>query len=422
MRILFVEDNPADARLLLERVADAGPPELELRHVENLAAAREALDRAMFDAALLDLSLPDADGMSGLLALQERDPALPVVVLTGREDPAFAASMVKGGAQDYLLKAEIDASMLERVLRYAVERKRIETELRNTSRRLEATVEQVRRQRRSLALLNEMSATLQGQTSLAEGIERAARILPQLLPGTAGTLESLPGAVAVQWGTPAPDGEYSTRLPLRAQDSEVGALHLSGEADEEMLSAIVRQLGLSLYTIGLHDDLFQQSVRDPLTGLFNRRYLLETVRRELRRALRGGRPLSLLFLDVDRFKQINDRCGHQAGDRVLQGIADLLASNFRTEDVVSRYGGEEFLIALPDAGLEDSLRRAQQLARAVTEIDFGLAAGPEQITVSVGVATFPDHAADLDALIAAADTALYRAKEAGRDRVVAAAR
>ena len=421
MRILLVEDNEADARLLREVVADGVTRRLDLHHVASLADAGAALAAGAFDAALLDLSLPDADGMSGLVALQELAPQLPVVVLTGREDPTFAASMVKRGAQDYLPKSDVAARTLERVLRHAVERKRSETELRAASHRLETTVAQLVQQRRSLALLNELSAELQLQTTVADGIERMVPYLEQLLPGSAGHLVAGAEPASASWGTPPPLVDPGLkRVPLRAQGRQVGTLHLEGPVAAELLQTLVRQLGQSLYTIGLHDDLFQQSVRDPLTGIFNRRYLLETVQRELRRAQRAKRPLSLLFLDIDRFKGINDRWGHQTGDAVLVAIAELLVASFRAEDVVSRYGGEEFVIALPDANLQDSYRRSEQLRSAVMQLDFESHQRVGTVTASIGISTFPEHGSDLEALIGAADRALLRAKEAGRNRVVVA--
>jgi diguanylate cyclase (GGDEF)-like protein len=144
----------------------------------------------------------------------------------------------------------------------------------------------------------------------------------------------------------------------------------------------------------------------------------ETLEREIHRARRGGRPMSVLMLDVDSFKQRNDVFGHEGGDTVLREIAGLLRANLRKEDIPCRYGGEEFILVLPDAALQGASQRAEQLREAVKRLSIpyqGQKIG--SITVSIGVAAFPEHGHDGHALLQAADAALYQAKRDGRDRV-----
>ena len=166
--------------------------------------------------------------------------------------------------------------------------------------------------------------------------------------------------------------------------------------------------------------LHEQTIRDPLTGLFNRRYLDESLERELSRAKRDGLPLSLLMVDIDCFKKLNDSYGHQAGDEVLKRLGDLLSRGARGGDLPCRYGGEEFLLVLPTMSLESAVERADQwrVAFAGERVEFADQA--LSATLSVGVASFPDHGATRDELIRAADQALYAAKNAGRNQVVVA--
>lgn len=164
--------------------------------------------------------------------------------------------------------------------------------------------------------------------------------------------------------------------------------------------------------------LNEQVITDPLTGLNNRRYLMDFLQRELERARRSNTPVAAIMLDIDYFKRINDAFGHSAGDFVLQEMARLLNQHIRGSDMVCRYGGEEFLLILPGATLEGTRQRAENIRALVKTLNLqfnnrslGI------ITVSLGIALFPDHAATGDALIQAADEALYESKEAGRDRV-----
>lgn len=165
-------------------------------------------------------------------------------------------------------------------------------------------------------------------------------------------------------------------------------------------------------------ELREQAIRDPLTGLYNRRYLDETLERELARALRQHYPLSAVMIDIDRFKQVNDTLGHAEGDLILRSFAKLLIRHTRTEDTIYRYGGEEFLVLLPNSSCEDALKVAEKWRSAFQEAHAADPAKPIHATVSCGVAEFPADAKTGAELLALADKALYRAKETGRNRVV----
>jgi diguanylate cyclase (GGDEF)-like protein len=181
---------------------------------------------------------------------------------------------------------------------------------------------------------------------------------------------------------------------------------------------VAELLGLSLANFRLRETLRSQSTRDPLTGLFNRRYMEDSLERELHRAAREEGTLGTIMLDLDHFKALNDQAGHVAGDRVLRSLADLLRSHVRAGDVVCRYGGEEFTVLMPDAGLDETLARAEILRAAVEDASR---TEPLPVTISAGVAVYPVHASSGSELIDAADAALYAAKARGRNRVMTAA-
>ena len=170
----------------------------------------------------------------------------------------------------------------------------------------------------------------------------------------------------------------------------------------------------------LQAQLREQAVHDPLTGLHNRRYLDETMERELVRAARYGQPIGVVMCDIDHFKVVNDRYGHPAGDEVLRAIAGLLNAGGRGSDIACRYGGEEFVLLFPDMPRDAAYARAERLRVAVAAKRITSGAAGIQITASFGVAVFPDNGKTVDALIGAADQAMYEAKMAGRNRVVVA--
>jgi diguanylate cyclase (GGDEF)-like protein/PAS domain S-box-containing protein len=218
-------------------------------------------------------------------------------------------------------------------------------------------------------------------------------------------------------------------IPILAQGEAFGIMHFQATdevptlADSELSlkTTFAGHVGLSVANIRLREALHTQSIRDPLTGLYNRRYLGETLERETRRAVRAEHGLGVLILDLDHFKKFNDTYGHDAGDTVLRETATFLTKSVRAEDIVCRYGGEEFVVVLPMADLKASQARAEHIRarlRELTILHQGRSVG--MLTVSVGVAELPTHGTDGKQLLEAADAALYRAKREGRDRVFVA--
>jgi diguanylate cyclase (GGDEF)-like protein len=175
-------------------------------------------------------------------------------------------------------------------------------------------------------------------------------------------------------------------------------------------------------SLKLRQRLQEQSIRDPLTDLFNRRFMDESLETEILRATRNSRPLSLILIDIDHFKRFNDTFGHDAGDHVLQSLADLLRKFFRASDVCCRHGGEEFAIILPDSSLQNAVVRATSLRTEVKRLNLIYdKQNLGSVTVSIGVAAFPEHGSSASALLKIADRCLYESKASGRDVVTAAA-
>jgi diguanylate cyclase (GGDEF)-like protein len=208
-----------------------------------------------------------------------------------------------------------------------------------------------------------------------------------------------------------------------AQGETIGLLCLVPVAGAVPASVaeVAEMLGLRLANLRLRDVLRTQAIRDPLTGLFNRRYLEETLSREAARAGRNQSPLALMVFDVDHFKRFNDSHGHAGGDVMLQQVGSVLARSFRDSDVVCRFGGEEFVVIAPDCAADCAVARAETVLREMREqtvvIDGKQVAGA---TISAGVAVMPDHGTDPDVVFRAADAALYQSKASGRDRVTLA--
>ena len=222
-------------------------------------------------------------------------------------------------------------------------------------------------------------------------------------------------------------------VPMMAYGEVIGNLHLSlleqvvsehDEAPDDVRQVAMMasdQIALALANLKLRATLQYQSTRDPLTQLYNRRYLIESFEREISRSLRSKKSVAVLVLDIDHFKRYNDANGHDAGDHVLREFGATLRQTIRGSDIACRYGGEEFVVVLPESSAADALARAQDLRKKVASMTLDYRAQQlGQVTVSVGVASFPEHGMTVEAVLGAADCALYQAKGHGRNCVMLA--
>jgi diguanylate cyclase (GGDEF)-like protein len=214
-----------------------------------------------------------------------------------------------------------------------------------------------------------------------------------------------------------------TSNPGMPAEAWAGAATFLSDARRRLATAVAEHTAMALANLSLRETLRHQSIRDPLTSLFNRRYFEESLEREVRRAQRRGTSLGVIMLDLDRFKLFNDSFGHEAGDVLLRAFGELLRRKVRGEDVPCRYGGEEFALLLPEASLEAARERAEELRLAAKGLQVAYQdhlLGP--VTLSLGVAVYPDQGISGQTVLRAADAALYQSKTDGRDRVTAALR
>lgn len=231
------------------------------------------------------------------------------------------------------------------------------------------------------------------------------------------------------------EGQYLC-VPMLAGGEVIGILHINfdssikkcqespdfklfNEQRIQLIVTIAERIALAISNLNLKESLRQQSIRDPLTGLFNRRYMEESLDREIARAKREKNSIGIIMFDIDHFKKFNDNVGHDAGDALLKELGIFLRKTTRAEDIVSRYGGEEFIAVLPSATLDETESRAEQLRIGVAKLTaYHLGKPLDKCTISLGVAAFPMHGQTIDILLKNADTALYRAKKEGRNKVV----
>ena len=375
------------------------------------------------------------------------------------------------------ISVEINAGMMQYEGRPAVlglirdisESVLIQNELKTTNAELKLTIEQLEQRNREVTLLNELGDRLQKCASVEEAYAVIAEFSLKLFPALSGALYMLDSSnkttqAVASWGDPglhsfsflardcwalrteknyifkdAQMGPYCSHLPetqpdarlpfacipLIVQGETLGVYHLRGlparsqGAWEQLAITVAEYTAVSLANLNLRETLHIQSIRDPLTGLYNRRYLEEALGRELSRAVRYQHQVVLIMLDIDEFKSYNDRIGHEAGDIVLRRLSEFLLENIRGGDIVCRYGGDEIVLILPEVSLEDGRRRAEQLRQGAKKLEITVNGRIlNEFTISLGVASFPEHGLTAQSLLRAVDAALYQAKENGRDYVV----
>ena len=371
-----------------------------------------------------------------------------------------------------------DGSLTICSVRDVSEQAAVRTELETMNRKLTAGLRALEKKSDELRRLTELLELLHGCITEPEANEIISRLLTRLLPHTAGAVYLLnPSRNLLQstsrWGenagtlTPhfAPDDCWALRrgrlyaardmdstvqckhvnpqhagylcVPMLAQGDILGILHVlippngvgaddteaEGRVDSiRVLSiAIAEQIGVALANLRLREQLRNQSIRDPLTGLYNRRFMEEALDREIARTKQSAGYLSLVAIDLDHFKQLNDSLGHEGGDLVLREIGAMLGKHLHGGELGCRLGGEELLVILPETSIREATVRAEKLRRRIEEMTVMLRGQPlRRVTASFGVAEYPIHGGNPEEVLKAADAALYRAKAMGRNRIVAA--
>ena len=471
-RILVVDDESAIRDFMAIVFRDEGYA------VEVAGTAEEALkllQRAPVDTVFSDIRMPGMNGVELLRRVRREYPETEVVIMTSDATVDTAIAALREGAYDYLLKPVDDVAILLALARRVKEKRDL--------------VEQLRAKNQTLTRLAAEMAALQDwsrrlATSLdAEVLHKTAVDgLSALSGGRVCALYTIPeprAKLALTTVTSAPEGLTSSELPFAAADAPGGrqkfgelaawpalraelaqrhgaeptVLHplvvggdpygflaaftapagssVRAEAASGTVAQFVSAVATALGNALLYRAVAEATLRDGLTGLYNHRYFQERLAAEIARAERSGKPISLLFFDIDHFKSLNDTHGHPIGDRVLAGVAEILRNSsrvsdaglkLRSQDVAARYGGEEFCLVLPETPREEAKQKAERLRLAVETFPFpGRETQPGgKISVSVGLAEYPRDASDARSLVEAADMALYAAKRGGRNRVMEA--
>lgn len=546
-RLLIIDDNPEDRQLYRRLLKNSTDRPFDFIEAETAAEGIDLLRKGTIDCALLDYNLPDMDGIEFLEAIKV-DPSLegiPVVFLTGQGNETVAVNAMKSGATDYLVKSAITRDLLDRAVRYAIEKVANDKALASKNDELQQSVEELEKANRQIieqqkamieeerlkVLLQMAGATahelnqplmvLLGNIQLLEmdsenpdnmlkyikKIESAGQRIADIVkkiqtirhfevkhyPGDESILRIdqpitilsvedseedfsrlkkllLPpdnfrllhaksfnqafhliqtqpvDLILLDYMLPTGTG-IEFLIELDARSIEIPAVVVTGQGDEMVASRVIqagaydylpksklsgkslsRIISNTLEKFRLKQEvkeavnkMAEMSVRDELTGLYNRRYLMEALDREASRVDRYQTDLTLCILDLDHFKNINDTHGHPAGDEVLKNVATLLKNSVRKNDVTCRYGGEEFAVIFPNTSLADAKRMCERFRRQIENTSITYHNEKIQVTVSIGIARFMAGSDEsTDDLLKNADHSLYKAKASGRNRVVSA--
>jgi len=417
--LLLVEDNPGDVRLFREMFNEQGPHNTKMTHVACMSEAEKYLSEQPVDIILLDLGLPDVQGLGAVRRAHAAAPRVPLVVLTGLDDEALAALALQQGAQDYLIKGQIETRGLLRALRYAIERNIMEEALFEEKERAQVTLNSIGDAVGCtdiagwITFLNLVAEKMTGWP----GPEAAGRPLAEvfrILDATSREIAPDPAEVAIGRNRPVPlspnfvlvrrDG---SEIPVEDSVSPIHDRH--GQATGSVI--VLRDVSAARAAA---QQMVHFAQHDFLTGLPNRMLLNDRVGRAIVAARRHKKKVAVLFLDLDGFKHINDSLGHPIGDKLLQSVAHRLVGCVRETDTVSRQGGDEFVVLLSEVECsEDVVTTAGRMLQSVAAA-HSIEQHDLQINSSIGVSVYPDDGVDAETLVKNADTAMYQAKEDGR--------
>jgi diguanylate cyclase (GGDEF)-like protein/PAS domain S-box-containing protein len=417
--ILLIEDNPGDVRLIREMFNEQGLQNVELKHVERMEDAERCLALRAVDIILLDLGLPDVQGLEAVQRARAAALGVPLVVLSDMDDESMAIQAMQEGAQDYLIKGQIEPRDLVRALRYAVERKIIEEALFEEKERAQVTLDCIG----DAVISTDISGNITFLNLAAEKMtgwpleEVAGRPMSDAFRiVNADNRKAVPSLMATSL-----EQDQTDNLPLTGV-----LMHRNGTNIfiEDSVAPIHDHAGLVIGSVlvlrdvsaarAMAEQIAHSAEHDLLTGLPNRLLLNDRIGQAIAFAQRNRDKVAVLFLDMDGFKHINDSLGHPAGDRLLQCVADRLRDCVRAPDTVSRQGGDEFIVLLQGINQpEDAAVAARRLLKAFAET-YSMDRHSLHITTSIGVSLYPDDGTDAETLIKNADTAMYQAKENGR--------
>ena len=418
--LLVIGNDPAAAEAIRQALAQAGDDAPTAVWVESLPDAVARLAERGIDAILLDLALADRQGMDTFDEVSRAAGRVPILVLTAQVDEDLARQAVRRGAKDRLLKEHIDSYSFRLTLRHILERAAIEEALFVERERAQVTLNSIgdgvitTDEQGKVTYLNPVAARMTGWSH----DEASGRMLSDvfcIIDGDSREPTPNPMHIAFQQdktlGLPhhcvliRRDGFESaiadSIAPIHDQDGQVtGAVMVFRDVSES------RVIELKLSHLAQHD---------PLTDLPNRTLLKDRLNQAVALARRHGNRVAVLFIDMDRFKHVNDSLGHAIGDKLLQDVGKRLMAAVRSSDTVSRHGGDEFVVVLPEIEQAHHAARHAEKIQAALSAPYAIAGHDLRVNISVGISIFPDDGHNAEALIQCADTAMYHAKENGRN-------
>jgi two-component system cell cycle response regulator len=452
-RILVVDDDPAILQVLSRFLSKQG---YEVAAVARGREALESLGDGGFPLAILDLNLPDIPGLDLMARLKSVSPDTEVILFTGLGGLDSAVAALRLGAYDYLVKSELKLPELLAVVERALERRALALANRELLDGLrQAQGELAKRRAAELAQIRLIGERLARPLTIGELTQGLGALIWESLPlaflalvllGPNGeTIGAIQHTAAGQspeaiqnftaWfrdGLSRRGPQAGGGLPVRLAGQEVcweeiaaGRVHGVAAAvrpqpftpeEAELFRIFLLQGEAALKNLLLFEEVKSLAIRDGLTGLYNYRYFWEMLNQQVGQSRRYGWPLSLLFLDLDDFKVVNDTWGHQVGDQVLKAVAAFLQHEVRQADLLCRYGGEEFVVLLPQTPAEQAQVMAERLREGIAAQMVSPGGREVRVTVSIGVAGLREGE-DSAALVNEADRAMYQAKQTGKNRV-----
>jgi two-component system, cell cycle response regulator len=415
-------------------------------------AAAAALEGREFALAILDLMLPGSSGLDLLSLIKAQTPDTEVILLTGHGGLESAVQALRLGAYDYLLKSDLRLAEFQTLVARALERRRLARENRELVANISVAREELgQRRARELAQVRLIAETLAGPLTWHQLVQGLANLIWDSLslellglellgdnnelplsayrrqPGVPDARyqtfqDSLQGQWAADADPPAEGVPAPAMLWERVQVDDVRLAAGAGRQapftseEAELFRIFILQGEAGIKNLALFDQVKSMAVRDALTGLYNYGYFKEALHYEVQKSRRYQTPLSLLFLDIDDFKKVNDTLGHLRGDKIMRQVAGILKKGIRQADLVCRYGGDEFVMLLSQTPPDQALVMAERLRLSIDQASLNPLPQGLQVTVSIGVAGLEPEMST-EELIQAADEAHYRAKQAGKNRV-----
>ncbi len=414
IRVLLIEDEAGDAHLVKMKLKQTQGESFDLTWAQSLSEAQRYLAASSFDVILLDLSLPDSEGLATVHSARSMTMGIPIVVLSGRGDTDFALTALEAGAVDYMVKGDFGYDGLARVIRYALLRTEMEARNNLLIAALEAAANGIVITDKDAVVIwaNPAFGRLTGYSPEEAVGHRPNDLIKSGLQNGAFYQD--------MWANLTIGQHWRGELINKRKN---GSLY----HEELSIAPVKNGAGEITHFIGIKEDITERkemesqlqklASTDPLTGLANRRVFLEKLEQETAKVARLPHYSAvLLMLDLDFFKRVNDGYGHAAGDAVLKAFAEVVRNTSRVIDVPARLGGEEFAILLSGADKNDALAMAERLREQVAETVVEHNAGQVRITVSIGAAALSANDSNGEAVLHRADTALYEAKDRGRNR------